>query len=113
MPHDIESAFGGNFTAILRNKAHIVRLHAQRDFENLLRISHLKIQLRGDALTQAEDICILNVPTIRAQMHGDAASPRSLANLGCCEHVRFGIMRINFTNIAGLPQCRDVVNIDS
>ena len=72
----IEAAFGGDFRAVLGNEADFLGQDAQRDLEDLGRVAHLEIELRIDALAQAEDVAILDVPAIGAQMDGDAAARR-------------------------------------
>src|SRR5439155_14514829 len=77
---DIKSAFGGNFFTLFRNETDLLRLNAQRDINNRLRVAHLEIQFGHEVLAQAFQVSVLNMATVRTQMGNNAASAGSLAN---------------------------------
>ena len=53
------------------------------------------------------------MPAVGAQVDGDAARARSLADRGGGEHVGLRVVRINSARIARLAQRGDVVNVDA
>ena len=68
---DIESALGGDFLAILRHQADEGRFHLQRDVENFEGVAHFEIHLGVDLFAQFEDVGVLDVPPVLAQVYRD------------------------------------------
>jgi hypothetical protein len=76
-------------------------------------VSHFKIQPSPEPTSESENISVLNVAPISAQMHGDAVRTRSLAGLSCGQDVGLAVVRFHQSRIPRLPQCGDVVDIDA
>src|SRR5213596_1680421 len=80
LSNDIKAAFRRNFFTFFRNEADLLRLNAQRNINNRLRVAHLEIQFGHEVLAQAFQVSVLNMATVRAQMGNNSADAGSLAN---------------------------------
>ena len=78
----------------------------ERDFEHLLGRSHLQVQGKVYLGHQPVDVVIGDVPAILAQVGGDPVGPGPRRRERCP-------YRIRVTAAAGIPDGRDVVDIDA
>ncbi len=109
----VETAFGGDFAPVLGNEADVLGEDAQGDGENLRSIAHLEVEPSDDALAEAKNVAILDVPAIGAQVDGDAARPRAFAHAGGGNDIGLDILSLWHRGVASLPEGGDVVDIDA
>ena len=109
----VEAALGGDLAPVLRDEADILGKDAQGDGEDLGGVAHFEVELGDDALAQPEDVAILDVAAVGAQVDGDAAGAGPLANAGGGGEVRLDVVRLGHGGVTGLPQGGDVVDIDA
>ena len=113
MRHNIESAFGGHLAAMLGHEADVLGMFPQGDCDDLRRVTELEVELGLQPGAQPRQIGILQVPPVRAQMHGDGSRPGLLAYPRRRLERWFGVERIRMRRVARLPQSGDVVDIDT
>ena len=109
----IESALGGDLVPVFGDEAGVVGLDLERDGEDFGRVAYLEIQLGGEALFELEDIAVLHVATVFAEVGGDAVGARPLGNEGGFDRIGFDEDAVRVTRIARLPQSRGVVDVDA
>jgi hypothetical protein len=103
---DIETAFGRALLAPFRHEAGGVWTRRNRDFDHFIRRRHFKIQRLGNMCLQPRDILVANVPSILPQMRGDPVS-------ASFDRQKRGAQRIGYIAAAGIPQCRNMIDIDA
>ncbi len=109
----VQAALGGDLAPVLGDQADILGQHAEGDGEDLGGIAHLEVELRDDVFPEAEDVAVLDVAPIRAEVDGDAAGAGALANAGGGDDVGLDGGRLRHRGITGLPQGGHVVDIDA
>ena len=70
----VEASFGGHLVGPFGNQRHLVRLHPLREPEHRLLGRDLEVEPARDRLPEVDDVLVLNVAAVLAQMHGDAES---------------------------------------
>ena len=103
---DIEPAFRRALLAPLRHKATGVRHMAQRDLQHLIRCRHFEIERPRQLVLEPGDVRIRDVTAVFAQMRGDAVGTALDCEMGCPQ-------RIGMHAAAGIPQRRDVIDVDA
>ena len=106
LPGHVEPALGRELLAALRHQAAIRRPVLDREVDHRVRYRHLEIDARLHRAQQHFDVARLNVPPVFAQVHGDAVGARLLGD----ERGRDGI---GVARAAGLPHCRNVIDVDA
>ena len=101
----IEAAFGGHLVGPFGNQRHLVRLHPLREPEHRLLGRDLEVEPARDRLPEVDDVLVLNVAAVLAQMHGDAEGAGFLG-----EARRF--QRARVAGESSLSQRRDMVDVD-
>src|SRR5271166_240991 len=109
----IEAALGGDLAAILWDEADILGQDAEGDGEDLGGVAHFEIQPGNDALAEAEDVAILDVAAICAEVDGDGAGAGALACAGGEEDIGLDHRRLRHGGVARLAEGGDVVDIDA
>ena len=113
MSEAIESTFRGYFVAIFWNEAGIVGSDLECDGHDFRRVAHFEIEFGLERFLQPEDIAVLDVATIFAQVRGDAVSSSFLRNEGGLYRVGFDQDAVRITRVACLTQGGGVVDIDA
>jgi hypothetical protein len=106
LPGDIQSAFGGQFLTPLRHQADILRLDLKGDADHLLGDGHFQIHARLQEGPEGEDIGILNVAPIFAQVQGDQVGAGRLGE-------QSSLQWTGKARAARLAQRGDVVDVDA
>ena len=109
----IEPAFRGYFVAIFRNEAGIVGSDLECDGHDFRRVAHFEIELGLERFLQPEDIAILDVAAIFAQVCGDAVGSGFLRNEGGGDRVGFDQDALRITRVPRLAQGGCVVDVDA
>src|SRR2546423_11731499 len=102
--NDIETPFGRDFVASLRDEHRHFRLDASGDADHLVGRRHFKVEPDMRELTQAPHVFVLDMPAGLAQMDGDALR---------ATEVRLDRRpnRVGFVRAPGLPYRSDVVDV--
>lgn len=116
---NVEATFGGEFLALLRDEGEHVyasggafgslesaEANLPSDAEHFFGRAHLEVQAGGDEARQGEDIVILDVATIFAQMDGDDGRAAQLSFVG-------GAEGIGLRALALLAEGGDVIDVDA
>jgi hypothetical protein len=107
----IESALGGNFGSVFGNEADFCRLEAESEVEHCGSGSHFEVELFAALPTEAQDIIVLDVATVLAEMHSDGVRPSSETVAGQGYGIGFRHDTKNGDAVAGLPESGKVINI--
>ena len=102
----IQPALGGQFLALFRHQAHVLRTNTQRDLHHLVGHRHFQIHARLQRLAQDFHVRVLDVAAILAQVQGDRVRP------GGFRHQR-RLHRAGIKRAARLAQGGDVVDVDA
>ena len=103
---DVEPSLGGDLVSPFRHQHDDLRSNLGGDRDHLVRGGHLEIQLDLNEFLQSMDIGILDVPAVFPQMDGDSSRTTQMRLHG-------GPDRIRFPGRTGLPDRRDVVDVDA
>ncbi len=106
LPRHVEPAFGGQLLASLRDQAYVFRPQALGEREHGFGDAHLEIHPRLQRILHQQHVALLDVPTILAQVYGDAVRPRLFG-------VQRSLDRIRIAGTARLTQRRDMVDVDT
>src|SRR5574344_1283694 len=100
----VESAFGGDFLAVLGDERHHVRLHVDRELEHFLRRRHFHIEVRRHHSAEEADVAFLDVALVFAEVRRDAVAAGELGEEGRGH-------RIRFTDFACFADGRDMIDV--
>jgi hypothetical protein len=75
----IETAFGGDFSTVFGNEADLGRLEAEGEVEHGWGGGHFEVELFAAFATESENVVVLNVAAIFAEVDGDGVRTRSEA----------------------------------
>ena len=103
---DIEPTLCRQFLPILGNEAAITRCGVDGYGQHGIAYSAFEIHMRSHYRFDLVEIVILYMPSIFTQMHRNAVRP------GCLSQAD-SISRTRITRPACLPQCRDMVYVDT
>ena len=109
----IETSLGRDFFAFFRDETSFIGHDAQGNIDNLGRVAHFEIQLRDNVFTQSLNVAVLNVAAIRPQMRNDPFCTSALTHGRRCDRIGLGVLRFRHRGVTRLPQCRDVIDINS
>ncbi len=101
---NIKAALGGDFLPSFGHKHGQVRLEGDGDGDHLFGRSHLEVEPSADNFLDAQEVGVLNVPTILPQVHGDAVGA---ARLGLDR----GVHRIRLMPTPRLADRRNMVDV--
>ncbi len=101
---EVEPAFGGDFLAPLRHDGGLVGPEPAGEGQHVRAGRQLEIE-HADRRREALDVRILDVATVLPQVHGDAVRAGGLGEPR-------GLERVGLVGAAGLPDGRDVVDVD-
>ena len=87
---DVQAALGGDLLALFGDQGDLVRPHLFRDRDDVVREGHLQVIGPPHDLFQGDDIAVLDVAPVLAQVHGDAVGAACLAEPGPLEGVGVG-----------------------
>lgn len=104
LPRDIQAAFGGQLLTGFRDQANVCRADALGERHHFFGDAHFEIHAGLQDILEQQHVALLDVPTVFAQMHGDAVSAR-LFRIQCC------LDRIRIASAPGLTQGGDVVDV--
>ena len=103
---DVEPAFGGALLALFRHEAGRMGMEARGEADHLGGRRHLEIERHEELPLEALHVPIPDMAPVFAQMGRDAVGP------GQNGHMR-GPDRVGMDAAAGVPDGRDVVDIDA
>ena len=83
-----KATLGCDFLAPFRHDTGSMRLCSQSDLHHLLGGGHFKVQWDGDRGTDVGNIGIADMPSVFAQMRGDAVRTGCLGHNSCPHRVR-------------------------
>ena len=102
----IESALGRALLAPLGDEADRVRLVTQRDLQHFLGCGHLEVEWDFQLVREARNVLIGNVPTVLAQMRGDAVR-------ACFLRQQRGADGIGVGRAARIADGRHMIDVDA
>ncbi len=103
---DIEAALGGPLLALLGHEAGGVRAQPSGQADHLRGRRHLEVERHEDLAPQPLDVLVADVATILAKMRRDAVGAGQHREMGGPDRIRVG-------TAAGVPQGRDMVDVDA
>ena len=108
---NVKAAFSGQFFAFFGDDADGGGAKLGGDFDHFRRVGHFEVQGDLERLLEPPDVAVLNVPSIFAQMNGDAVATGGFA----CESGLDGIwLAIDFgAAITGLTNGGDVIDVNA
>jgi hypothetical protein len=71
----IETAFGGDFSAVFGDEADLSRLQPKGEVEHGWGGSHFEVELFAAFAAESKNVIVLNVATIFAEVNGDRVCP--------------------------------------
>jgi hypothetical protein len=107
----IETAFGGDFSTVFGNEADLGRLQAEGEVEHGWGGGHFEVELFAAFAAESENVVVLDVATIFAEVDGDRVCPDAEAEKGGGNGVGFRHDSRNGNAVAGLPKSGKVINI--
>ncbi len=107
----IETAFGGDFSAVFGDEADFGRLQAKGKVEHGGGSRHFEVQFLAKGTTEAQDIVVLNVTTVLPKVNGDRVGPGREADLGKGDRVWFRNDARNGYAVSRLPKSGEVIDI--
>ena len=108
---DSKAAFGGQFFAFFGDNADGGGTKLGGDFDHLRRVRHFEVQGDLERLFEPPNVAVLYVPSILAQMNGDAVTTGGFTGDGGLDGIR---LALGFGSaIAGLTNGGDVVNVNA
>ena len=110
---DIEAAFRGDLLAILGHQAAEIWLHFTGHGDDFRSGSKLKIQVNADRFAQGENVAILNVAAVFAEVDGDGVGACGFAFLGSREDIRLGIVSVEHGGVSRLAKGGHVIDVDA
>ena len=109
---DIQPAFCGQLLPFFRDEADFFGLQFFSKRDNGWRVGQFEIELGADGLPEQPHIQIINVPAILTEMNGDAVGARQFDLVGSPNGIGFR-HHSGRALIARLPQCRNVINVNT
>ena len=106
---DVQAAFGGQFGAAFGHQANDVGFETEGDGDDFRRVGHFQVEAGFDGLAEFDDVAVLDVPAVFAQVGGDAVGAGGFADESGFDGVRFAAIA---SAIAGLAQGGNVINVD-
>ena len=107
----IETALGGDFSAIFGDEADFGRLQAKGKVEHGGGSRHFEVQFLAKGTTEAQEIVVLNVTTVLPKVNGDRVGPSREADLGKGDRVWFRNDARNGYAVSRLPKSGEVIDI--
>ena len=107
----IETALGGDFSAIFGDEADFGRLQAKGKVEHGGGSRHFEVQFLAKGTTEAQEIVVLNVTTVLPKVNGDRVGPSREADLGKGDRVWFRDDARNGYAVSRLPKSGEVIDI--
>ena len=109
----IESAFGRHFVAVFRNEAGVVGFDLQCDGNDFGRVAHFEVQLGLKRLLEPEDVAVLYVASVFAEMGGYSFGAGFLGDERGFNRIGLDQNAVRVTRVARLTQGGCVVDIDA
>jgi hypothetical protein len=103
--NDVESALGGDLLRAFRDERDDVGFDARGDPNHLFGGRHLQVEMGDDHLFERDQIMVLNVTTIAAQMRRDPVGAGQFAN----HRRRYWV---GFVGPPRLADCRNMIDVD-
>ena len=106
LARDVESALGGELLAALRHEAGVGGADPPCERDHRLGRGHLEVQLHAEAAAEHLHVALLDVAPVLAQVDRDTVGPGRLGD-------QRRLHRIRVVDAPGLPERRDVVDVDA
>ena len=106
LARDVETPFGGELLAALRHEAGVGGADPPRERDHRLGRGHLEVQLHAETAAEHLHVAFLDMAAVLAQVDRDAVGAGRLGDEG-------GLHRIRVVDAPGLPERRDVVDVDA
>jgi hypothetical protein len=106
MGDNIEPSLGGNFLSVLRDQADLVGFQPTGNRQHLVLAGAFEIEFHPHFFLQEFDIVILDMPPICPQVSRDLVRSPAFGH-GSSRN------RVWFDGFSGLPNRRDVINVDA
>ena len=108
---NVKAAFGGQFFAFFGDDADGGGAKLGGDFDHFRRVGHFEVQGDLERLFESPNVAVLNVPSVFAQVGGDAVATGGFASEGSLDGIG---LAIGFgAAIASLAKCGDVINVNA
>jgi hypothetical protein len=107
----IETAFGGDFRTVFWDEADLGRLQAEGEVEHGWGGGHFEVELFAAFATESENVVVLNVATIFAEVNGDRVCPDAEAEKGGGNGVGFRHDTRDGDAVPGLPEGGEVIDV--
>jgi hypothetical protein len=107
----IETALGGDFGSIFGDEAYFGRLEAESEVEHGWGGGHFEVELFAAFATELENIVVLDVATIFAEVNGDRVCPDAEAEKGGGNGVGFRHDTRDGDAVPGLPEGGEVIDV--
>jgi hypothetical protein len=107
----IETALGGDFRTVFGNEADLGRFQAKGKIEHGGGGGHFEVELFAAFAAESENVIVLDVATIFAEVDGDRVGPDAEAEKGGGNGVGFRHDTRDGDAVPGLPEGGEVIDV--